>query len=91
MTFRVERPTPGRLLDHDHGPVNRSLRLALPFEVEVLDKPEKRTDWDSTCRCETVVRITDDGVRSLKKRGLFREALAGQPNPVICNCMGRFL
>lgn len=89
--FRVERVTPGRNPEKsgnaNNGP-NYSLRAALPFEVEVEDHPEPRTDYESICQCRSVFRITDDGVRSLKKRELFRRGLEGLRNPCVCNCMG---
>lgn len=90
MTFLVESVTPGQLRDHYNTGVDRTLRTALPFEVEVLDSMEKRdSTYPSTCRCESVFRVSDEGVRRLKKYGLFRKALHGRMNPCVCMCMGK--
>ena len=88
MTFEVQRVTPGRLSDHSGQAVARTLRTALPFEVEVRDIPEKRVAYDSVCACAEVFRLTDDAVAWLKKRGMFLMANNGRPNPTVCKCMG---
>jgi hypothetical protein len=85
MTFEVQRV---RLSDHSGMAVARTLHTALPFDVEVNDKPEPRGDYDSVCQCTEVFRLTDDAVAWLKRRGMFRMANSGRPNPVICRCMG---
>jgi hypothetical protein len=91
MMFLVERPTPGRLTDHDNG-VARALRHALPFSVQVENDPELRTSYDSVCPCKAVYRLTDNAVsRQLKKLGLFLDVNKGRPNPCVCDCMGRIL
>jgi hypothetical protein len=89
--FLVERPTPGRFL----GPGQRenaqqSLKQALPFELEICDEPEARgTTYTSICRCKSVFRLSDDAVRWLKSRQMYRRVLNGRPNPCVCLCMGR--
>jgi hypothetical protein len=90
--FLVERVTPGRNLEKSgnaaNGP-NYSIRAALPFSLEVGDKPEPRGDYESTCGCQSVFRVTDEGVEMLKDLEWFRRALIGRPNPCVCLCMGR--
>lgn len=87
MTFRVERVTPGRVTNAGGHDIYHRLRLALPFDVDI-DLPEPRTDFESTCRCIQVYRLTDESVEWLKKRELY--AHSGRPfkNAVVCRCMG---
>lgn len=87
MMFEVKRVTPGKLSDHS-GAVARTLRTALPFEVEIHDKPETRGAYDSVCRCTEVFRLTDEAVARLKRFGLFLAKNQGRTNPCICRCMG---
>lgn len=90
MNFLVERVTPGKMRDHDGMAVDRALRASLPFIIEVGDSPERRiADYESTCRCQSVFRVTDAGVKRLKRYKMFRAALDGQANPCVCLCMGR--
>lgn len=90
MAFLVERVTPGRMADHFGTSVQRRLRHALPFDVEVVR--ESRGDFDSTCKCSEVYRLTVDAVDDLKKRELYPASLIGNPKRAcVCACMGRFL
>jgi hypothetical protein len=69
-TFMVERITPGKLTDHG-GSIGISLRLALPFEVEVGNPEVRNENYESTCKCQFVYRLTDDAVKWLKRFGLM--------------------
>lgn len=92
LTFEVRRVTPGMPADHAGTGVQRALRAALPFQVEVTSYPiSRQPDYISTCRCRTVFRLTDDAVRWLRKRGMLRQQLQTGPNPCVCLCMGKVI
>ncbi len=88
--FEVRRATPGKRWSGT--PVERNLRAALPFEIEV-EPASARGNYDSICECKTVYRLTENSVEWLRKRELLRGHLIapGAPRPVLCLCMGRLL
>lgn len=89
MLFLIERVTPGKIRDHFGEGIDRSLRRALPFHVEVSDPEARNESFDSICRCRSVFRLTDAAVTMLRHRELLRPVLFGGPNPCVCLCMGR--
>jgi len=51
MTLRFSASLPAGYRTTVATAVARTLRTALPFEVEVHDAPEKRVAYDSVCAC----------------------------------------
>lgn len=100
ITFLVERPHPsfrepvyakrsdGYANSNDnYRSASAALRAKLPVELPVA--PESRGDaYRCSCRCETVYRVTPEGVRWLDKHGLLKRGLSEDFRPVVCACMG---
>ncbi len=88
--FEVQRATPGKRWSGT--PVERNLRAALPFEIEV-EPATPRGKYDSLCECQTVYRVTEASVEWLRKHELLRGHLVapGAARPVVCLCIGRLV
>lgn len=85
--FIVERPSPG----HSKSGMRITTHLLRTIRLMSLTVtgPVPRSDYNSTCRCESVYRLTDEATAQLRTRGLLRKGLIN--NPCVCDCMGNLL
>lgn len=88
MTVTIRRPPPG--FKYRSNVATTGLYSMLPFEVDVIGS-EARGDYKSTCQCREVLRVSDDSVSWLMKRGVLSEYVRGRvaagKNPCVCKCM----